>query len=123
MNILPAHSLPRAVVLVGVAAALSFSATLAARAARGESPAAFERRCIPPGGVAPPSNIPDILGRHALPSGRLRVLGATPDFPHGLRAARGGLSEAGILVVPADLPQVSAAAIERIVGLLDTPRA
>ena len=27
MNILPAHSLPRAVVLVGVAAALSFSAT------------------------------------------------------------------------------------------------
>ena len=36
MNILPAHSLPRAVVLVGVAAALSFSANLAAR---GESPA------------------------------------------------------------------------------------
>ena len=30
MNILPAHSLPRAVVLVGIAAALSFSATLAA---------------------------------------------------------------------------------------------
>jgi mono/diheme cytochrome c family protein len=32
MNILPAHGLPRAVVLVGVAAALSFSATLAALA-------------------------------------------------------------------------------------------
>jgi hypothetical protein len=53
-------------------------------AARGESPAAFERRCIPPGCVAPPSNIPDILGRHALPGGRLAVLGATPDFHHGL---------------------------------------
>src|ERR1700676_4746097 len=53
-------------------------------AARGESPAAFERRCIPPGCVAPPSNIPDILGRHALPGGRLAALGATPDFHHGL---------------------------------------
>jgi ATP-dependent Lhr-like helicase len=53
-------------------------------AARGESPAAFERRCIPAGGVAPPSNIPDILGRPALPAGRLAVLGATPDFHHGL---------------------------------------
>src|SRR6202023_4094446 len=56
-------------------------------AARGESPAAFERRCIPTGCVAPPSNIPDIpdiLGRHALPAGRLAVLGATPDFHHGL---------------------------------------
>jgi hypothetical protein len=66
-------------------------------AARGESPAAFERRCIPPppqrgcrvgdpgpGRVAPPSNIPDILGRRALPAGRLVVLGATPDVHHGL---------------------------------------
>jgi hypothetical protein len=58
-----------------------------APAARGESPAAFERRCIPPGCVAPPSNIPDILGRRALPAGRLAVLGATPDFHHGLLAA------------------------------------
>src|SRR3984893_17876417 len=58
-----------------------------ALAARGERPAAFERRCIPPGCVAPPSNIPDILGRHALPAGRLAVLGAAPDFHHGpLRA-------------------------------------
>jgi plastocyanin len=59
-------------------------------AARGESPAAFERRCIPPDCVAPPSNIPDILGRHALPGGRLAVLGATPDFHHGLLGQRRG---------------------------------
>src|SRR6266516_7265455 len=62
--------------------------------ARGEGPAAFGRRCIPapphgaqsaPWGpradcVAPPSNIPDILGRHAMSAGRLAALGATPDF-------------------------------------------
>src|SRR5687767_7416295 len=62
-------------------------------AARGATPSAFERRCIPPppqrgsrvggpgpGCVAPPSNIPDILGRRALPAGRLAALGATPPF-------------------------------------------
>src|SRR6267154_1806761 len=53
-------------------------------AARGESLAAFDGRCIPAGGVAPPSNTPGILGRRALPSGRLARLGATPDFHHGL---------------------------------------
>src|SRR5438128_1304742 len=65
-------------------------------AARGESPAAFGapnaaaalgtpfgRRCIPADCVAPPSNIPDILGRRALSAGRLAALGATPDFHHG----------------------------------------
>src|SRR5213079_565641 len=52
--------------------------------ARGESPAAFDGRCIPAGCVAPPSNIPDILGRRALPAGRLARLGATLDFHHGL---------------------------------------
>src|SRR6266852_4311300 len=36
------------------------------------------------GCVAPPSNIPDILGRRALPARRLARLGATPDFHHGL---------------------------------------
>src|SRR6266487_1194226 len=65
--------------------------------ARGETPAAFGRRCIPapphgaqsaPWGpradcVAPPSNIPDILGRHALSAGRLAALGATLEFHHG----------------------------------------
>jgi hypothetical protein len=37
------------------------------------------RPAMHPGcGVAPPSNIPDILGRRALPAGRLAALGATP---------------------------------------------
>src|SRR5436309_11581586 len=71
-------------------------------AARGESPAAFGRRCIPapphgaqsaPWGpradcVAPPSNIPDILSRRALSAGRLAGLGATLDFHHGLLRSR-----------------------------------
>src|SRR5438093_13765627 len=80
-------------------------------AARGGTPPAFRRRCIPPppqrgcrvgdpvpGGVAPPSNIPDILGRRALPgvpsvaatlgapAGRIAALGATAVFHHGLLA-------------------------------------
>jgi 2-phospho-L-lactate guanylyltransferase len=46
----------------------------------------------------------------------LAHLGATPDGHHGLPGA-------GMLVVPADLPQLSAAAVERIVGLLGAPRA
>jgi len=41
---------------------------------------AFGRRCIPAGGVAPHSNIPDILTRRALPAGRLAALGATTNF-------------------------------------------
>src|SRR5438874_11683405 len=69
-------------------------------AARGATPSAFERRCVPPppqrgcrvgdpapGGVAPPSNIPDILGRRALPAGRIAALGATMDLHHGLLGA------------------------------------
>src|ERR1700676_975977 len=52
--------------------------------ARGESPAAFGRRCIPPGCVAPRSNTPGILTRRALPDSRIAALGATPDFHHGL---------------------------------------
>src|SRR6266487_978320 len=55
-------------------------------AARGETPAAFGRRCIPADCVPPPSNIPDILGRRALSPGRLAALGATLDFHHGLLA-------------------------------------
>ena len=59
---------------------------------RDESLAAFDGRCIPAppqrgcrvgdpaGGVAPRSSTPDILGRRALPSGRLARLGATPDY-------------------------------------------
>jgi hypothetical protein len=59
-------------------------ASLASLAARGESLAAFDGRCIPAGCVAPRSNTPGILGRRALPAGRLARLGATPDFHHGL---------------------------------------
>src|SRR5688500_10348133 len=55
-------------------------------AARGETPAAFGRRCIPAGGVAPRSNTSGILGRRALPAGRLAGLGATLAFHHGLLA-------------------------------------
>jgi hypothetical protein len=63
--------------LIGVTGAVGL-------AARGESLAAFDGRCIPGGCVAPPSNTPGILGRRALPAGRLARLGATPDFHHGL---------------------------------------
>src|SRR5712692_1518456 len=52
---------------------------------RAATPSAFERRCIPPGGVAPPSNTPGILGRRALPAGRIAALGATMDLHHGLQ--------------------------------------
>ncbi|PYR03455.1 MAG: hypothetical protein DMF97_01990 [Acidobacteria bacterium] len=52
--------------------------------ARGETPAAFGRRCIPAGCVAPRSNTPGILARRALPSGRIAALGATLEFHHGL---------------------------------------
>src|SRR5258707_15414676 len=55
--------------------------------ARGASPTAFGRRCIPSGCVAPRSNIPDILTRRALPAGRIATLGATPDLHHGLLRA------------------------------------
>src|SRR5688572_21106137 len=57
-------------------------------AARGASPAAFDRRCIPPRCVAPASNTPGILGRRALPAGRIAGLGATRDLHHGLLAQR-----------------------------------
>jgi len=57
---------------------------LAPLAARGETLAAFDGRCIPVGCVAPRSNTPGILGRRALPAGRLARLGATPEFHHGL---------------------------------------
>src|SRR4051794_33526167 len=54
-----------------------------AQAARGESLAAFDGRCILDGGVAPRPNIPDLPGRRALPLRRLTRLDATPDFHHG----------------------------------------
>ena len=59
-------------------------AAVAMLAARGKSPPAFERRCIPPDCVARRSNMPDILAPRALPGGRIGALGATPYFCHGL---------------------------------------
>ena len=78
-------------------------------AARGKSPPAFERRCIPPDCVfvrgVPPrapraegsarrSNMLDILAPRALSDGRIlspsprTPLGASPDFCHGLLVTR-----------------------------------
>ena len=55
---------------------------------RGESPAAFDRRCIPPGAalgiVHDGSNTPGILPPHAWRGARLGGLGARRDFHHGL---------------------------------------
>ena len=56
-------------------------------AARGESPAAFDRRCIPPACVAPRSNTAGIFLRRAVPDGRITSLGAMPDLHHGLLVA------------------------------------
>ncbi len=52
--------------------------------ARGESPPAFDRRCIPPGCVAPRSHTAGIFPRRALSDRRITGLGATRDFHHGL---------------------------------------
>jgi mono/diheme cytochrome c family protein len=71
-----------------VPALLALLGVCLAVAARGERPAAFDRRCIPADCVAPPSNIPDILGRRPLSAGRLAGLGATPDVHHGPLAAQ-----------------------------------
>jgi len=60
---------------------------LACLAARGETLAAFDGRCILAGCVAPSSNTAGILGRRSLPARRLARLGATPEFHHGLLAS------------------------------------
>ena len=57
-------------------------------AARGASPSAFDRRCIPPGCVAQRSNTGGILAFRALPAGRIVGLGATTDLHHGLLGAQ-----------------------------------
>ncbi len=66
-------------------------------AARGESPAAFDRRCIPPGAalgvVYDGSNTPGILPPPALRGERLDGLGATPGFHHGLPGRDAGQGE------------------------------
>jgi len=60
-------------------------------AARGDSPTAFDGRCIPALGVARRLNIPDIRPPRALTAGRLARLDAARDFHHGLLAARATL--------------------------------
>src|SRR5438477_12412651 len=83
-----------------------------ALAARGESLAAFDGRCIPGGCVAPPSNTAGILGRRALPAGRLARLGATPDFHHGL-LARAVTREAGRLAAAGEPPSTGIETVQR----------
>src|SRR6059036_1811875 len=94
--ILLAHIRGRAIRHIVIAVAVGVA--LLAVAARGETPPAFGRRCIPADCVAPPSNIPDILSRRAFSrgphgadcapwggsAGSLAGLGATPEFHHGL---------------------------------------
>ena len=50
------------------------------------NPLTFSGRGIPSGGVAPPSNIPDILGRRALPAWRRAPENLSPDFQLGTLA-------------------------------------
>src|SRR6266516_6164494 len=81
----------RPIVVVAAVAALNGCAAVGTipsvpLAARDETPPAFGRRCIPAHCVAPPSHIPDVLGRRALSAGRLAALGATAEFHHGLLA-------------------------------------
>ena len=77
-------------------------------AARRESPAAFDGRCIPPGCVAPRSHTAGMLPRHALPDGRITCLGATLDFHDGLLGALAGSNSprrrSAPLTPPPDLP-------------------
>ena len=93
-------------------------ANLTRLAARGESPAAFDRRCIPPGCVAPRSSTAGILPRRALPAryaprgaepraengcstdvfsgdGHITGLGATRDVHHGLLGTEAGKKSEG----------------------------
>jgi len=69
-------------------------------AARGASPPAFDRRCIPPGCVARRSHIGHILASRALPAGRITGLGATTHLHHGPLGRPGRVSGTRELVVP-----------------------
>jgi DsbC/DsbD-like thiol-disulfide interchange protein len=101
--------------------ALVLSFGLSALAARSASLAAFDGRCIPAGCVAPPSNTAGILGRRALPAGRLARLGATPDLHHGPLAA--APTETKHLTVEASSPAGAVAPGARVTLTLDvTPK-
>ena len=71
------------------AAGLASRVLVSGLAARGGSPAAFDRRCIPQGTALSHSlqgsNTAGILSPRALPGGRSTDLGATLDFHHGLQ--------------------------------------
>ena len=56
--------------------------------ARGESPAAFEPRCIPPDCVVRRLHMPNMRPPHALSGGRLAALGATRGFATGCYGTR-----------------------------------
>ena len=56
-------------------------------AARGESPTAFDRRCIPPGGVAPRSQMPQFAPSSRLASRAHRQSRCNAGFHHGLLGA------------------------------------
>ena len=68
-------------------------------AARGESSAACDRRCIPADSVAPRSNAAGIFPRRALSSGRIASLCATRDFHHGLLAVQPRMGPTAALVL------------------------
>ena len=76
---------------------LVLTAAVPLRAVRGESPAAFDRRCIPPGFVASRSHTAGIPPRRVLPDRRIASLGATPDFHHGLLAFEGTTQDAAAI--------------------------
>ena len=86
--------------------ALSLAIAIAVVAARGASAAAFDERCIPPGGVAPRSNTGGILARRALPDGRIARLGATRHLHHGLLARGGPATAQSIHEAPANAPSI-----------------
>jgi hypothetical protein len=95
-----------------IAVAFLVLAAAPVSAARGESPAAFDGRCIPPSGVARRSNTPGILPPRALPAGRLARLGATRDFHHTLLAQGSGSGRASepVLTTP-DAPSEAKRAV------------
>ena len=73
---------------------------------RGGSGAEFSQRCISPTGVAPPSNIPDILARRAWSAKRLVGLGVTRHFHHELLGQR--VAPVGLLGIGRNTGKVTA---------------
>jgi len=70
-----------------------------------------------------PQVLPDILGRHTLPAGRLAVLGATPDFHHGLLDSEpGSCTEEASMFTQVGLPQFGLIVLVLIVLIIYTQR-